>query len=115
VWKQQLSRFTAPLAPKDRWTVAQRILASADAQRLVGQAMLATTWEWVGESEAWKAAQHGEHHFNSWNNFVQQFDPDGVFQKAIKAYRSSELKKQKALAELSSWPPELLNIASTNP
>jgi hypothetical protein len=113
-WKQQLSRFTAPLDPKERWTVAELILASANSQRTVGQAMLATTWEWVGESQAWMAARCGEHKFNSWNHFSQQFDPDGVFQKAVKAYSSSESKKQKALAAIASWPPELHTIASTN-
>jgi hypothetical protein len=96
-WKQQLSHFTAPLDPQERQTVAELILASADSQRRVGQAMLATTWEWVGESQAWMAARCGEHKFDSWKHFSQQFDPDGVFQNAVKAYRSSESKKQKAV------------------
>jgi hypothetical protein len=126
-WKQQLSHFTAPLDPQERQTVAELMLASADSQRRVGQAMLATTWEWVEESQAWMAARCGEDKFDSWKHFSQQFDPDGVFQKAVKAYRSSEskkqkavkacrsseFKKQKALSAIASWPPELRKIAST--
>jgi hypothetical protein len=140
-WKQQLSHFTAPLDPRERQTVAELILASAGSQRRVGQAMLATTWEWVGESQAWMAARCGEHKFDSWKHFSQQFDPDGIFQKAVKEYRSSESKKlkvvkayrsseskkqkavkacrsteskkQKALSAIASWPPELRKIVST--
>jgi hypothetical protein len=114
-WKEQLSRLTAPLDAKEKWTVASMILGAADSRRTVGQAMLATTWEWVGESQAWKAAQSEDHSVNGYDHFCQRFDPDRVLQKAVRAYRSSESKKKIALAAIVSWPPELHTIGEFNP
>jgi hypothetical protein len=78
--------------------------SSSDSHSTVGQAMLATTWVCVGGYKL-----RWQHNFDNWKHVSQHFDLDRVFQNAVKAYRSSESKKQKALSAIASigglrWP-----------